>query len=240
MLKHPGAGQTDKESNMEKYKTCRSCNLDKTLDNFHKSSDSSDGRKSRCKNCQKIQDKARYEKNAQKNRQRALAYYYANQSLYAQKSAECYKRNRDQIAQSRSQKRLANLWHYKKLERASYARNAEAKRAWNREYSRHNLDKARVRNSRRRARLAGARTYLVSAKEMNKLYTQACLFCGSRKEINIDHIIPLAKNGTHSIGNLMPLCDNCNSTKYNKTIMEWRLYRIRIGNPLPLDKGKNL
>lgn len=236
----PGLGQTERESNMEKYKTCRSCNLDKPINDFHKSSDSPDGHKARCKACIKTQDQIRYQNNAKQNRDRSLAYYYANREAYAEKSAERYRANKETIARARSEKRLANLWHYKKLERASYLRNAERKRQWNREYSLRNPDKSRARNSRRRARLAGAKTYLVTPKEMKALYQQNCFFCGSNKDINIDHIIPLARNGTHGIGNLMPLCDNCNSTKYNKTIMEWRIYRSRIGNPLPLDKGKNL
>lgn len=223
---------------MEQYKACNKCLQSKSLEEFHRASSAKDGRRTICKSCQRIQDQKRYEKNAEANRQRALIYYYANAQTYAEKNAQRYAENREEIARARSIKRRENLWHYKKLERASYKRNAEAKRAYGRRYSKMNPDKSRRRNSRRRARLAQATCYAITAKEMRRLYSMPCAFCASTERIDLDHKIPLSRGGSHGLGNLMPLCDNCNSTKYNKIIMEWRLYRIRIGEPLPIDKGK--
>jgi len=225
---------------MEQYKTCNSCKQTQSLDNFHNDKTTKDGRKSNCKSCTKAKDAERYQRNADRNRARGLAYYYANAEIYAIKSAEKYAANREEISKRRSQNRRDNIWQFKKAERASYLRNAEAKRAYGREYSKKNPDKSRMRNLLRRARLANAVTYQITPKEIKKLYSSPCAFCSSRNEIDLDHIIPLTRDGSHGLGNLMPLCSNCNSTKYNKTIMEWRIYRIRIGNPLPLDKGKIL
>jgi Restriction endonuclease len=121
-----------------------------------------------------------------------------------------------------------------------YQKHRDNKRAQGRIYSKKNPDKNRARNQKRRARIANAKTYLVTSQEIKRLYSSQCLFCGRSDRIDLDHAIPLSRGGDHSIGNLIPLCDNCNSTKYNKTIMEWRVYRIRIGNPLPKDKGISL
>jgi 5-methylcytosine-specific restriction endonuclease McrA len=42
-----------------------------------------------------------------------------------------------------------------------------------------------------------------------------------------DHIIPLARKGTHSIGNLVPACHACNASKGKKLISEWKGRLIR-------------
>lgn len=223
---------------MEQYKTCTKCQQVQSLDFFHKSSGNKDGKRNTCKACTRKQDQARYQKNAESYRRRGLDNYYANADRYAEYSAKRYADNKEQIAAARSALRRENLWHHKALERASYARNVTQKREYSRRYSKANPDKSRVRNSRRRARLAQAICYAITPKELQGMYLQPCSFCGLTGSIDLDHKIPLSRGGSHGIGNLMPLCDNCNSTKYNKTIMEWRIYRIRIGLPLPIDRDK--
>lgn len=229
-----------KVSDMEQYKTCKTCEQTQPLTNFHKSKANLDGLRGSCKSCKKAEDAARYQANIERNRARGLSYYYANRERYAEKFAKKYAENRDQIAERRRLQRLENIWQFKKQERAMYQKHREKKLAKGRDWARNNPHITRAQNHRRRARLKNAKTFLVTPKDVKRLYTSSCLFCGDTGRIDLDHAIPLSRGGDHSIGNLIPLCDNCNSTKYNKTIMEWRVYRIRIGNPLPLDKGKVL
>lgn len=40
-----------------------------------------------------------------------------------------------------------------------------------------------------------------------------CSYCGSEDELQIDHIIPVAKGGETEEGNLQPLCRPCNIKK---------------------------
>ncbi len=52
-----------------------------------------------------------------------------------------------------------------------------------------------------------------------------CQSCGkkaSETQLNIDHIIPLAQGGKNDISNLQTLCQNCNSTKSDKTDNRFR------------------
>ncbi len=56
-----------------------------------------------------------------------------------------------------------------------------------------------------------------------------CYYCGKFIDgvADVDHAIPLARNGPHSSGNLVIACDPCNSTKLNKTPSEFT--RLRVG-----------
>lgn len=74
-----------------------------------------------------------------------------------------------------------------------------------------------------RRSLISANSFLILEKEIKKIYTSPCAACNSMEEQTLDHIIPLSRNGTHGIGNIQTLCFSCNSSKRDKTMMEWRL-----------------
>jgi 5-methylcytosine-specific restriction endonuclease McrA len=40
-----------------------------------------------------------------------------------------------------------------------------------------------------------------------------CLFCSSKSELQIDHIVPISKGGANSIDNVQILCRPCNRKK---------------------------
>ena len=45
-----------------------------------------------------------------------------------------------------------------------------------------------------------------------------CKKCGSRDNLEIDHIIPISKGGKSTYDNLQTLCHNCNYNKGSDTI----------------------
>lgn len=46
-----------------------------------------------------------------------------------------------------------------------------------------------------------------------------CLSCGRDDEpLSVDHIVPMVEGGRHTLGNVQPLCLDCNKRKFTKTI----------------------
>jgi len=104
---------------------------------------------------------------------------------------------------------------------------AEATKRWREK----NRDRARAlgraQYGKREALKKGASSHSVSTHEAKRIIESPCANCGATENIQIDHIIPLSRGGSHSIGNLQPLCAYCNITKHNSLQIEWR---FRSGN----------
>lgn len=76
-------------------------------------------------------------------------------------------------------------------------------------------------SARRRALIKQADIRLVTDKEIIRLLSFPCAYCGAKSQ-HIDHIIPIAKGGRHAIGNLTGACSACNFSKGAKFLMEWK------------------
>ena len=59
-------------------------------------------------------------------------------------------------------------------------------------------------------------------KKVIDYFDNECAYCGERDtELEQDHIIPVSKGGKYEMGNIIPACRSCNSSKQNKNIYEW-------------------
>lgn len=87
-------------------------------------------------------------------------------------------------------------------------------------WSAENLDKRRMSYHKRNIKLK-ENIFYISDKEIKKLLSSPCFYCGSIKNIQIDHIIPVSKGGRHSIGNIVPACRSCNASKCDKYLIQW-------------------
>lgn len=115
-------------------------------------------------------------------------------------------------------------------------RNRDKRNARTREYRKENRDKVNrwaretYRNApgtaetraRRRARMLEADTRTITNKDRARLLASPCAACGSRDLIEIDHVIPLARGGRHSVGNMQALCQSCNRSKRDKLWIEYK------------------
>lgn len=53
-------------------------------------------------------------------------------------------------------------------------------------------------------------------------HAHACAYCGEVAPLTKDHVIPVSRGGRHAIGNILPACQSCNSSKGNRLLVEWR------------------
>ena len=60
----------------------------------------------------------------------------------------------------------------------------------------------------------------VNRREVLRRDNHCCQYCGSRKHLTIDHVLPRSRGGTHSWDNVVIACMQCNSIKGNRTPQE--------------------
>lgn len=54
-----------------------------------------------------------------------------------------------------------------------------------------------------------------------------CYYCNAaiaRKDVTMDHIVPIAQGGRSTKGNVVPACKDCNNLKRDMTAVEWALH----------------
>ena len=118
--------------------------------------------------------------------------------------------------------------------------NRERRSKYNAEWREKNPVKNRLKWQRRRALLRTV-TYQVSDRDIRRLlerYRHECAHCSVdiRGGYHLDHVMPINKGGTHSIGNLVPACARCNESKSDWLLYEW-LLKQRVGRPLRRKKA---
>lgn len=82
---------------------------------------------------------------------------------------------------------------------------------------------ARERTARRRALqdVGEGRWYAIRAKVFQR-DGRVCAYCGDRDGPHeIDHVVPLSRGGTSSMGNLAVACRTCNASKRDMLPSEW-------------------
>ena len=84
-------------------------------------------------------------------------------------------------------------------------------------------DNKLARNSHRRALKAGNGGFHTSQEwiDLKVKYDFMCLCCKAKEpEIKLtkDHIVPVSMGGSDNISNLQPLCQRCNTSKWNRVI----------------------
>jgi 5-methylcytosine-specific restriction endonuclease McrA len=179
-------------------KICSKCKELKTFDCFTNSKSRKDGFESYCKEC---------------NKKRCKAYRLSNPDKVSEYHKQYYLKNADGVKEKVRKYRLSNV---------------DRVRETSRQYCHNNLDKRRNRENARRAKKLSNGVYEISKKEIKKIYSSPCFYCGSFNLIQADHVIPIIKGGRHSIGNLVPACAKCNRSKGTKLLIEWRVWKSNL------------
>jgi 5-methylcytosine-specific restriction endonuclease McrA len=170
-------------------------------------------------------DKSYRKKNREKLILRSKQWYEANKDI-ANARAKIYRiENRDKkaainkkwSAANRDKTRAASKrWRERNPEKAKLVRlKNEAKHPF----------RGRLKQQKRRQRIRENGLFLVTQEDAKKLLSNMCFYCGGPSE-HIDHVVPIARGGSHSIGNLVGACQKCNQSKGSKFITEWNKVRL--------------
>lgn len=66
-----------------------------------------------------------------------------------------------------------------------------------------------------------------------------CIYCSSRKDLSVDHLIPISRGGPDIPDNAVIACRSCNSSKGSKGVYEW--FGLRRKDTVPrVAEGKYL
>jgi 5-methylcytosine-specific restriction endonuclease McrA len=180
-------------------RTCSECEVRQPLNNFHRDSggQATLGRRSKCKAC----------------RGKQVAEWYAQPNV------------REKHINRERKKRVDRGEEIRARDRERYQENPDGKRAAALRWAKENPTKAKAIQARRRALKQAATVGQVTEKDLLQMFERnagLCFYCNEVEASTIDHVVPLVRGGTHSIGNLVPCCKRCNSSKGALFIVEWR------------------
>lgn len=101
----------------------------------------------------------------------------------------------------------------------------------------YDLDEADIKRERRKARDLRASQWW--KRRLNK---GACHYCGRAvppKDLTMDHIVPIARGGKSTKGNVAAACKECNNAKKQLLPMEWKQYLARLSRTEPPAKKQS-
>lgn len=179
----------------EQLKKCSTCREEKSYSDFYKSKKSADGYCYTCKQCSQKRVREWSLKNPERKNAIRRRNYEENKERYLQISVEWNRTHRDKHVESNRKWRLKNPEKYLALAR------------------KHDLIK--------KDRLVNAGE-IPTTEQIRELIIQSrkhCFWCDKivkDKDLNIDHLYPLAKGGTNNINNLVVSCGLCNRRKHAK------------------------
>ena len=205
-------------------KTCNKCKTQKPTTEFNKNNQQSDGLTGTCKSCLSVIRKAwdhAYNMTA-KARETARRYYYSEKG---QASKREYRAQYELTPEQRERYRLAGRKHEReardKARRARYDQSAKGKAmkaALDKRYAR--TDKGRFTKRKteikRKHQIKATDCTLTRDQwtEIKDRFGHRCAYCNRTMErLEMDHVIPLSKGGTHTSANIVPACRTCNARK---------------------------
>lgn len=212
---------------MEDVKRCPKCGETKSIDEFYKNKSRKDGHSAWCKVCDNANNKRYVQNNREHMREYERYDYYKNHEDHKRRRREYVKNNKEKIKQTQTK---------------YYQKNREQILEHNRLYNEANKDKIDARNKtyyethkedfifkarERKKKIKNTKDGTITKETLRNMYElqlHRCAYCDNNLDElgkHLDHILPLAKGGIHTLSNVHWVCPKCNLSKNDKTEEEW-------------------
>jgi len=197
-------------------KICPRCKEEKDISLFGIDKHTSTGYAIYCKSCNSIRTKIYHQKNREVMILKMREYRSAHKEEEKARRTAYRKTHKEQ----------------RRIHEREYSKNNRHKRnQWQNKYLQTHPEKRIEYNSKRRSLVNNANGNGITGEEWNclvKSYNFICVYCGNKKPLTIDHIIPLYSGGSNQIENIVPACMSCNCSKRNKSVLFF-MYKKRTG-----------
>lgn len=201
-------------------KRCSVCYAVKPLSDFNKHRAAKSGLKSRCRACQSVENRKRYETRADHIRATVKAYVAANPEKVRESKATRYLRDREKVLSAQKDYVAKNLPAVTARRRAYRLANPEKEKRWSRTHRKANMGIFRARAMDRFAKKRRATPTWANREKIKSFYVTAdALGMLTGEWYHVDHIVPLRSPfvcGLHNEFNLQILTAFDNLSKGNR------------------------
>lgn len=243
--------RSESEVSYPSEKRCSSCKAVKPACEFHRARREKNGLKPECKACAKAARHDWYVQNAEREKQKVVEWqkanpektkakakctYFKNHETRKARNRAAYDAKKDTIlATERERYKADPEYREKRLNssRQRYISNPDAIKDYQKRHRRENPEKHQAWTNNRRSRVKEASGSCSPAewREILEHFGHCCAYCLRHQRdaggLTVDHIDPISKGGTNDPDNLVPACQPCNSSKINKSLLEFLAYRAK-------------
>lgn len=82
----------------------------------------------------------------------------------------------------------------------------------------------RAKSKARKVAQRGGSPVHLSAQELWHRWGEfdySCAYCGCGGDLEVEHVVPISRGGEHHLGNIVPACHQCNSSKRSSDALSW-------------------
>jgi 5-methylcytosine-specific restriction endonuclease McrA len=168
----------------------------------------------------------------EQNREKANAYVRKWNAKNPEYYRKHYEKNKDKILVYAKRWYQANKEHRNLLSNQHYENNKKHVSDMLKRRRKEHPETFQLKDSKRRALKQSTTIEPITKIQwqyIKMFYNHRCAYCGNKpRQLTMDHIIPLAKEGTHTLSNIIPACKGCNLIKGVKLAPSHQLSMIEL------------
>jgi len=176
-------------------------------------------------------NKAYREANIEAVRAREIAYAEVHKAEKKAVNAAYRQANKEKLRKAAKEWRAKNRPRLLAQKAAHYAANRDHYQRLMKEWAATHREEKYTHVANRDAREKGAAGSHTPKQWLDLLasYHGLCVYCGA-KGTTRDHIVPIKKDGSNDIENIVPACKLCNSKKRTTSVLVWMVKKLHAIN----------